>query len=204
MTKPTTTLVTKTKLSDVVKTEAAVDMNSIVAFFISKYENTLFDTKKQLSDKINEINAYLNKEYVALLEKEVKLDSYKVTVKALGLTTTAELQINSGELERRKRVFIRVSQTEKTQDCAFNMQKTIIISDELHKIYTDKTAEINALRTSLHEILDKLSNINRKERELRGALAEKTLRDAGVGELFEDETLLSLVQTPSLSMKVVS
>jgi len=204
MTKPTTTLVTKTKLSDVVKTEAAVDMNSIVAFFISKYENTLFDTKKQLSDKINELNSYLNKEFVALIEKEVKIDSYKVTVKALGLTTTAELQINTPELERRKRVFIRVTQAEKSQDCNFNLQKSVVISDDLHKAYMDKVTEINTLRTSLHETLDKLSNINRKERELRGALAEKTLRDAGVGELFEDETLLNLVQTPSLSMKVVS
>jgi len=204
MTKPTTTLVTKAKLSDVVKTEATVDMNSIVAFFISKYENTLFDTKKQLSDKINELNSYLNKEFVALIEKEVKIDSYKVTVKALGLTTTAELQINTPELERRKRVFIRVTQAEKSQDCNFNLQKSVVISDDLHKAYMDKVTEINTLRTSLHETLDKLSNINRKERELRGALAEKTLRDAGVGELFEDETLLNLVQTPSLSMKVVS
>ena len=199
-----TSLVTKVKLSEVVKTDAAVDMNSIVAFFISKYENSLLATKKQLSEQITDLNTYLNKEFIELLKTEIKLESFNINIRSLGFKTQAEIQLNQVELERKKVVYVRITQHEKSKDCSFNMLKTLTVSDELHKIYTDKFAEINALRTELHATLDKLSNIGRKERDIRGALAEKTLRDAGVGELFEDQTLLDLVSVPTLAMKVVS
>ena len=199
-----TSLVTKVKLSEVVKTEAAVDMNSIVAFFISKYENSLLATKKQLSEQITDLNSYLNKEFVELLKTEIKLESFNINIRSLGFKTQAELQVNQNELERKKVVYVRITQHEKhSKDCVFNMTKTLTVSDTLHKVYTDKLAEINALRTELHATLEKLSNIGRKERDVRGALAEKTLRDAGVGELFEDQTLLDLVSVPALSMKVI-
>ncbi|MCI4437573.1 MAG: hypothetical protein JHC33_12265 [Ignisphaera sp.] len=199
-----TSLVTKVKLSEVVKTDAAVDMNSIVAFFISKYENSLLATKKQLSEQITDLNTYLNKEFIELLKTEIKLESFNINIRSLGFKTQAEIQLNQVEFERKKVVYVRITQHEKSKDCSFNMLKTLTVSDELHKIYTDKLAEINALRTELHATLDKLSNIGRKERDVRGALAEKTLRDAGVGDLFEDQTLLDLVSVPTLAMKVVS
>lgn len=203
MTTKQNSLVTKVKLSEVVKTDAAVDMNSIVAFFISKYENNLLATKKMLSEQITDLNTYLNKDFVELVKAEIKLESFNINIRSLGFKTQAELQINQVELERRKTVYVRITQHEKTKDCTFNMTKALTISDDIHKIYTSKVAEINALRTELHATLDKMSNIARKERDVRGALAEKTLRDAGVGELFEDQNLLDLVQVPALSMKVV-
>jgi hypothetical protein len=199
-----TSLVTKVKLSEVVKTEATVDMNSIVAFFISKYENSLLATKKQLSDQITDLNAYLNKDFIALLKTEIKLESYNVNVRSLGFKTVADIHFNGQDLEKKKTVHVRINQHESnSKDCSFTMVKSLIISDETHKIYVDKVAEINELRNQLHTTLDNLSNIGRKERDIRGALAEKTLRDAGVGELFEDQTLLDLVTVPALSMKVI-
>lgn len=67
----------------------------------------------------------------------------------------------------------------------------------------DAVNEIEGLRSQLSDTLEKISTISRKERELRGALAEKTLREAGVGELFQDEALLNLVSLPTLSLKQV-
>lgn len=200
MTKP---LVTKVRLSDVVKTNAAVDMNSIVAFFISKYENNLLASKKALSGQINNLTTYLNNDFVELVKNEIKLTSFNVTVRSLGFKTIATVQINHSELEKKKSVLVIVNQQEKTETCTFRMIKQITISDTLHKTYLDKTAEIVDLRSQLQDVLDNLSNISRKERDVRGALAEKTLRDAGVGDLFDDSSLMDLVRVPTLSMKIV-
>ncbi len=204
MTKESSSLVKKPKLSDIVKTEAAVDMNSIVAFFISKYENSLLESKKVLSSKLTELNNYLNTDFVKEIETEANLTSFEVKVKVLGLITKAVLQLNPYEFENKKKIFIIITNTEDVKNCTFSMRKEKIVSDELHQKYMDTLKEISSLRTSLQETLDKLSNVSRKERELRGALAEKTLRDAGVGDLFEDETLLNMVSLPQLSMKTVS
>ena len=195
-------LVSKTKLSDVIKTDAAVDMNSIVAYFISKYENTLLDTKKQLSEQILKKNAYLSGDFVTEVEKDVKLESYIITIKVLNTTTTASVSIDQSEIIHEKRVRININSAEKS-DCRVMGCKSVKISDDLHKKYMETTTEIKALRTQLAEALDKLSTISRKERELRGALAEKTLRESGLGELLQDEALLGLVSLPQLSLKQV-
>jgi septum formation inhibitor MinC len=203
---PDTSLVTKPSLSSIVKTDAVVDMNSIVAFFISKYENNLLDTKKQLSERITELNTFLNKDFLTLVKEEVKIDTYNVTVKALGLVTEAKIQVDVYGLTNKKVVQIHIGHSDKMKErnCHFQMIKEVVISDELHTKFTETHAEINKTRQALSETLDKLSSVSRKERELRGALAEKTLRDAGVGELFEDQALLDLVQVPQLAMKTVS
>lgn len=199
-----TSLVSKTKFSDVVKTDASVDMNSIVAFFISKYENNLLETKKHLSARIKELNDYLDKDFRDLVKADVKLDSYKVNVKALGLTTTAEIQFTHRDLYLNKSVSILISEDEKkTKNCRFSMEKKATVSDELHTKYVEVDTEIETLRNTLRETLENITNISRKERELRGALAEKTLRDAGVGDLFDDAALLNLVSLPSISTKTI-
>lgn len=197
-------LVKKTNISTLIKTDAAVDMNSIVAFFISKYENNLLESKKKLSERVTELTTYLNKDFVTEVEKEVKIESFNVNVKALGLITKATISFDQQRLLS-KIVVVNIRNTDDTDNqCSFQMWKEKIISDELHKKYVDTTNEITELRSSLREVLDNLSSVSRKERELRGALAEKTLRAAGAGDLFDDQSLLDLVSAPSLSMKVVS
>ena len=118
----------------------------------------------------------------------------------------AEIQEDRSDF-RRKLVIVQISadveKCDKGLNCSFCMYKKVPLSDTLHQKYTDTTDEINTLRGSLRETLESLASISRKERELRGALAEKTLRDAGAGELFDDEALLRLVNLPSLSLKEV-
>jgi len=203
MAKKHESLVTKVKLSDVIKTDATVDMNSIVAFFISKYETSLLDNKKQLSEQISKKNTYLNNEFIAEVEKEVNLPSFVITVPILGLVTQAELHVDANKFEKGIATIYIHSDSKKSENCNFNMYKSVELSSTLHKKYTDTINEMDALRVSLRETLDLLSSISRKERELRGALAEKTLRAAGVNDLFDDATLLNLVNLPQLSVKTV-
>lgn len=203
MTKNSKALVSKVKLSDVVKTEAVVDMNSIVAFFISKYENSLLANKKQLSEEITNKNTYLSKDFVAEVEKEINLPSFVITVPVLGLTTEAELSSGSSNFSKGFASISITANNKKSENCHFSMCKQIKLSDTLTKKYTDTINEIEALRVALRETLENLSSVSRKERELRGALAEKTLREAGAGDLFEDAALLKLVNLPQLSVKPV-
>ena len=88
-------LVKSGKLSDFIKTDATIDMNSIVAFFISKYEKTLLENKKTLSDKINTINKYMETDFVSLIEKEMKFEKFKITNKFLGLKTKVEISLDN-------------------------------------------------------------------------------------------------------------
>ena len=195
-------LVAKVKLSDVVKTDATVDMNSIVAFFISKYETQLLENKKQLSNSISEKTTYLSGAFITEVEKEVNLNSFIMTIPILEFTTTAV--INTESPFRQGKVDIDISSTKEDNHCFnFYMTKEVKLSEALHTKYMDVMKELDALRSSLRETLENISSISRKERELRGALAEKTLREAGVGELFEDEALLRLVNLPQLVMKTV-
>jgi len=203
MSKSKETLVTKVKMSDIVKTDASIDMNSIVAFFISKYETQLLDNKKELSAKITEKVTYLDGAFITELEADVKLSSFVVSVPSLGLVTEATIREDNSDFKK-KSVTISISHdTDKSENCHFSAYKKVKISDELHKKYIDTVNEVDALRVSLRDTLEKLSSISRKERELRGALAEKTIRESGGGELFDDEALLRLVNLPQLSLKTI-
>jgi len=113
------------------------------------------------------------------------------------------LKIDQNMLTNRKEVQIAIVSTPRDSSCNLQMWKTVKVSEEIHKKFVETIAEIDELRRSLQETLEKLSNVSRKERELKGALAEKTLREAGVGDLFDDPTLLNLVSLPQLAMKEV-
>jgi|GEM_PF-5548967 len=205
-----TALVTKVKLCDVVKTDASVDMNSIVAFFISKYENKLLASKKELSERIAKLNMYLNNDFVKEVKEDIKFDSYDgVKIKLLGVTIKATLSSDFSALQENKVVTINISNSNETTRRSdtggyINISRALKVSDELHAKYVAVVDEIKTLRGSLQVVLDQINNVSRKEREIRGTLAEKTLTESGVGYLFEDETLLNLVNIPQLAMKTVS
>lgn len=142
-------------------------------------------------------------EYEIEVAADVKLSTYNgITVEPFGFTTKATVSIEQFTTNK-KIATITISSITSNRYCNFNMSKEVTVSDEVHQKFVDAWTEVQTLRDSLKEILDNLSTISRKERELRGALAEKTLRDAGVGELFDDATLLNLVSLPQLSMKRV-
>lgn len=200
MTKKKEVLV-KAKSSEVIKMDAVIDMNSIVAFFISKYETSLLTSKKQLSDKIVELTSYLNKDFISEVEKDIKLDTFNFTIPVINVATSASIRFDKDELYRHNRVTVVVHTSDSS--CLLSYQKDVAMSGPIYQKFIDTTNEITALRSSLREVLDNLSTISRKERELRGALAEKTLRESGNGELFEDEALLKLVNLPQLSVKTI-
>lgn len=194
-------LVTKPKLSDIVKTDATVDMNSIVAYFISKYELSLFEQKKLFSDKIKDLKKYLSDGFITEVEADIKLSSFNFKIKPLNIDIVATLHIDQNALSNKK-VYIQFS-TE-SREFHFSGNKIVTVSDEVYQKYVDTTDAINAASSELTEVLNKIQNITRKEREIRGALAEKTLRDAGVEGLFDAPELLNLITLPTISIKTVT
>jgi hypothetical protein len=197
----------KAKLSDVIKTDAVIDMSSIVAFFISKYETSLLTSKKYLSDKIVELTSYLGKEFVSEVEKDIKITNFNITIPILNITAIASITIKEDTLYTQKVITLHVSDSVSSgrhggYSC-LNYQKEVVVSDTVHQKFITTVDEITTLRNSLREVLENLSSVSRKERELRGALAEKTLRASGNSELFEDEALLKLVNLPQLSVKTI-
>jgi hypothetical protein len=199
-----TEVATPRKLSEVVKTDTSVNLDSVVAYFISKYENGLLEQKKILSDRIREINTTTFKTLSDEVEAEVKPASYSFVNKKLGLTVKASLLMDVTRLIHHKTVLINFESSCKTNEVSIHGQKKITISAELVQKFVDASKELSDLRTELEQTLVNLGNVSRKEREVRGQLAERTLRDAGVGELFDDEALLKIVTVPSLAMKDVT
>lgn len=181
-----------------IKTDATVDMNSIVAFFISKYETKLFDTKREVSSKINEINVYFTGAFLDKVKKEIKIEQFEVDLPVLGLRTRADVVLKENFLKLDKKICVNITILDDKQFCVRH-NKDVLVSDALHTEFIEKLAELDALRETLRDTLDKITNVSRKEREIRGALAEKTLRESGAGELFNDPLLMKCIDLPTLT-----
>lgn len=182
-------------------TNVNVGMDEVVSVFVSKYENTLFEKKSELSKAIKAIKGTL-KDLTKSLVLKVDRSQYETTVPILNLVSKVEdVTVDwDGNTRRKIKPSIHVSVSIKDKDSTGSYRDEITkdisipISTTTLKRHTELDTELTGLNDSLLEVMGLIKSVSRKERQVRGRISELKLQEAGFEELLESEEMLKLIQ----------
>jgi uncharacterized protein YqgV (UPF0045/DUF77 family) len=182
-----------------IESNVNVGMDEVVSVFVSKYETNLFDTKDQLQSQIK-----ADKREADDLEKgliaSVKRSDYEATVPHLGLTFTVDgVTVNWSDdsyRTRGKSIVIAIKMADRgDRDNHSAYTKSMFVP--INQIDLDEKARLTALIADLEgkllEVMGNIKQVGRKERQIRGKIAEMKLGQCGMAALLQNEELLKLV-----------
>lgn len=189
---------------------AAVGMDDVISVFITRYEDKQIADRKALQAEILEVN------------KDIKSVVESVTAAARSAATGHEVNEDNGlftttvtvnadgnaiSLDWDKRI-ATVSMFGKIKSKSHGgyhgeTSGTVKIELPIEDADADRYKELMAKKTDLTDKLNQvqtnLRDVSRKERQVRGALAQKKLSEAGMDDLLNDSGLLALVDESVLN-----
>ena len=185
-------------------TNVNVGMDEVVSVFVSKWEKSLFERKKDLSDKIKQVKDDL-KIHTTSLENSVDTSKYEMKIPELGIASTID-SVNVSWADRDEKrskdnkseiiVRVEIADTANSDRWRSTLDKKFItpISKADVKKHNDLEDELSDLNGELIEVMGLIKSVSRKEREIRGAIAERKLQESGLQSLLEDDSMLQLVK----------
>ena len=189
------------------ETDLQVNMDDVVSAFVARYENNLFTRKKELRDLVKGIETQL-----AAIDKQVTAevtgDEFEnEDIKPFGLFSEIsgsmlEWGTDDDKPEKNRVRFEIVIKCEKTNPRAtyYGSGNKITISrykpiPKNFVVERDKlSVQVAEARAELHEVLESIKSVSRKERQVRGEIAIRKLEDAGYESLMQDPALAQLVE----------
>ena len=174
---------------------AAIGINEVVSVYVSKYENGLLAKKDDLSAKVREVKRNLtdlDQEIIDAVDHS-QFDSIDVT--ALDLKVEIEVTLHWSESWK-----VKANSTLTSIKFVNKEINTTVkslnepIADHFIKSHKDLTEQLTTLQGELLEVNNDLKTVSRKEREIRGRLAEIKMGEEGMSELVNNEQLLQLIQ----------
>lgn len=192
----------------------ALNLDEMVAIFMARYENNLYEDKARLTKDLNASNAAVGKARDAIIDEYPDKDDYKQE-------ETAAL-FGDSFLARQKCAGIRHNLAEGTYDVTLEISMTLQHADkddedhisrhfnENRRVVYSKAVKVpikkpllktlekaekvsEKLREQLTAVIDDISNIARKERQVRGKISEVKLADSAFADLLQNKELLQLV-----------
>ena len=197
------------KVLEKINTDVNVGMDEVVTVFLSRWEDTLYAKKEELSKEIKRVKKEIE-DHVKVVLDQFKLQSgqYEHTIPSLSIKSKVtnvalfwkENDVGYGEKFKtpNARFTVEIKDNEKSDEyrssSSFTKYFRADISDsdvERHKSLEEEHSELS---TELSEILLKIKGIGRKERQVRGKIAEMKLEQGGYSELLENPEMVQLVK----------
>lgn len=176
--------------------DAKIDMNDVVSAFVTRYETALYDRKEALSAEIKALKQSI-KDIEQRLIDSVNKDEYAVTL-PLHKIRVANVQVDVkwvAEYNSNNANTIAVSMTVYMANSSYGQSNTIYLPIDQATV-GEKNVIDEVLKVKESELLDVfglIKTIARKERQIRGHIAEQKMQQAGMEDLLQDPTLKQLV-----------
>ena len=194
----TATALVEGKLSSIMTANAKIAMPEVVSVFISKYETELYDTKASLQKRI------------AATKKDIELLEASATQKA-------DFSKYGGEKLNQLKLVTYVSQevTIDWQEGMFTghvgLQSIVkgkekpVVHSFSYKIYqaVPKTLinqrqklreSLGVLQTEIQNVIGLISDMSRKERQIKARISELRLEEEGLEGFLQDKQMASMLQ----------
>ena len=186
-----------------ISTNVNVGIDEVVAVFVTKYENGLFDRKDEISRLIKAVKA----DQKALDKKLVEIDVSEYEIKKIPVlnvqssVSSVDVQWNSADNENDKdspvvRIRVTIRDLDTKDRYSDHMSKSVYvpISKPDIKLFVSNKAELADLNAQLLEVMTLIKSVSRKERQVRGKISEMKLAESGLKGLLTDNNILSLIQ----------
>lgn len=180
-----------------IKVDVDISMNDVVSAFVAKYEDNLFDRKKELTSQVDK----LSKEHKQLEEDTLlQVDGSEFEeddIQPFGLRS----EVSEKKIDwTNKRVHFNITVTTQKRSSggyyhnSLHVDRFKPIPAGLIKTHKKLTKNLSELRGQLSEVLEGIKSINRKERQVRGRIAIRKLEEQGFDSLMNDPELKALVE----------
>lgn len=188
-----------------------VGMDEVVGVFVSRWEDSLYSKKDELSKNIKTVKAELESfEKTVLDQFRLHRGQYDQNITALGLNSVcSDVELvwdrssdyntkNLKGLANSVAVFkVQIKDVDDRSSygsSAINKNFYQPISDSDLERRKEINGRLGDLGSELQEVLLKIKGVSRKERQIRGRISEMKLKDAGFEELIENPDLVGLIK----------
>lgn len=173
---------------------ANVGMTEVVSVFVAKYETNLFNKKDQLSAAIKSVKGQIAAQHKCMTDSVNKTD-FEGSLPKLDMTYEVEcVSLQWEEAYRDKFMIVTTVAFMKGKDQLWSttVRKPMsqIDIDEHQRLI----AELERLNGELMEVMNLIKSVGRKERQIRGRIAELKLEQAGMSDLLINPELTGLIQ----------
>lgn len=185
-----------------------IGMDDVVNAFLFKYENSLHAERTKLQTKMGVVNGLLKtltNDVIANAQAFINAKHIMGAPTKFGLVTIEskledDLMIGWEQMQVQFKVCIIIkSNSISTGYCHSNsstVKGVVPIHANLLTEYTTLMAQKAALNDKLVIVNSNLRDISRKERQVRGTIAEMKLKTTGMEDLLTEPTLLNLINDP--------
>lgn len=195
------------KSLDQINSNMSVGMEDVVNVFISRHEDALHSQREQYQGELKVVNSQIAdltasevKRVTAIVKHNSEVIDNEVVRVEVGLRD------DSVQLEWDKKVVnyqTEVNVKSKTLSTGYNSGGTQTVNGK-DTITQKALAEYSEMMSAKSAITEKLTVVNnglrdlaRKERKVRGIIAEKKLNSLGMEDLLQDQSLLALIDGSS-------
>lgn len=185
---------------DLITTNVNVGINEVVAIFVSRYESELYAKKDVISAKIRTLKASIEQITTALTDS-VDKSAYACTVPTLNLEfkVTDVKVVFEQQQYCNTRLGIHVvvglhDKSDENRDYAV-YSKTFVLPIDEAMITSRKDLQDELVQANLElvEVMGLIKTVGRKERQIRGKIAEMKMEQAGQTELLNNSDLTKLI-----------
>ena len=189
-----------------ISTSVTVSMEDVVNVFISQYEDGLIEKRKVLQQELTELSKQVKvvvdgiklTAKQTLVEQVESLNKLSSSLMSFEFQMDEDVTFNSDDklvgYYIQSTVKVEQSKSRYNQSMTSKLEGYVVVSDsdvEQYKLLMDQKAEVNR---QLMDINNELKDISRKERKVRGIIAERKIQETGMADLLQDQQLLQLIQ----------
>lgn len=174
-----------------------VGIDEVVAIFVAKHEDALHAKKDALQQAIRRMKAELDGLTKAIVNSVDKTE-FEITIAQLGLFFKVDdvSVIWKAQYSEKVGVKINVGMWDKSNERSY-ASHTKTIMRPLNQIDIDEhqrlNTELEQANAELLVVLGQIKDVSRKERQVRGRIAELKLEQAGKTDLLSNPDLQKLI-----------
>lgn len=191
----------KNKLKNLGKVDVTFGLNDVVNVFVSRFEKDLLEKQKQVSSNIQKKNGEIERELEKVkkemegrieksFENDINISLFKNNLFFFE-KEKGEISYDEKEFVGGLRLFKKEKGTYGRESMLFS--KSVTITNELKRV-KELEKELLELKKELGNVMVELSSISRKEREIRGVISERNLKENGFEGMLEDKDIIKLIQ----------
>lgn len=179
-------------------TNVNIGINEVVSIFVAKHESELFRQKHDLSERIRVVKRELE-ELTKKVVDAINTTWYEGNLPHLGLTVSVSKVTAHWEdhyKAKKGNVAVELLATFKCDDQRdTSMNKIVLVP--ISQVDRDEHDRLTALQEQLNaellSVMTEIKQISRKERQIRGRIAEMKLEQSGQADLLNHPDLIKLI-----------
>lgn len=187
-----------------VDSNISVGMGEVVNVFLAKYENKLHSDREDAQREVIRLNKLVQEvtevatERFKLFVEEANTGSWKNEFISIttGFLKDFTVVMNQGHVSTKLETTVlsnMVTKSDHSEWLTTSVTINVPIGADLILDYNSLMEQKSVQTSLLAKINADLRDINRKERQIRGRIAEMKLKDMGMEQLLMEPTLLSLI-----------